>query len=124
MFQVYRSPVRYGRYHHPREPGALLLVQPGPCDLRCDQGVKREGLVYAASPLFKGAGATATWADAASALHDVIALNAYSLDGSYADLFGSNNANSSELIFYRRYGNTNNVEKDNFPIVFQNSDGN
>jgi len=88
------------------------------------KALKGKALLYAASPLFKGAGATATWADAASALHDVIALNAYSLDGSYADLFGSNNANSSELIFYRRYGNTNNVEKDNFPIVFQNSDGN
>jgi hypothetical protein len=80
--------------------------------------------LYAASPLFREAGTTATWADAASALHDVIALNAYSLDANYSNLFGANNANSNELIFYRRYGNTNNVEKGNFPIVFQNSEGN
>ena len=86
--------------------------------------LKAKTLLYAASPLFKDAGATATWEDAASALHDVIALNAYSLDANYSNLFGSNNSTSKELIFYRRYGNTNSVEKDNFPIVFQNSDGN
>ncbi|HVV04976.1 MAG TPA: RagB/SusD family nutrient uptake outer membrane protein, partial [Puia sp.] len=88
------------------------------------KALKARTLLYAASPLFRNAGATATWADAASALHDVIALNAYSLDASYSNLFGANNASSKELIFYRRYGNTNTVEKDNFPIVFQNSDGN
>ncbi|OQP59453.1 carbohydrate-binding protein SusD [Niastella vici] len=86
--------------------------------------LKAKALLYGASPLFKNAGTTATWADAASALHDVIASNAYSLDANYSNLFGANNAGSNELIFYRRYGNTNNVEKDNFPIVFQNSDGN
>ena len=88
------------------------------------KALKARTLLYAASPLFKSAGATSTWADAASALHDVIALNAYSLDANYSNLFGSNNASSRELIFYRLYGNTNSVEKDNFPIVFQNSDGN
>lgn len=88
------------------------------------KALKAKTLLYAASPLFKSAGATATWADAAGALHDVIALNAYALDANYSNLFGANNANSNELIFCRRYGNTNNVEKDNFPIVFQNSDGN
>lgn len=88
------------------------------------KALKARTLLYAASPLFKDAGATATWEDAASALHDVIALNAYSLDANYTNLFGSNNSTSKELIFYRRYGNTNSVEKDNFPIVFQNSDGN
>jgi hypothetical protein len=86
--------------------------------------LKAKALLYGASPLFKEAGATATWADAASALHDVIVSNAYSLDANYSNLFGANNANSGELVFYRRYGNTNNVEKDNFPIVFQNSNGN
>lgn len=86
--------------------------------------LKAKALLYAASPLFKEAGATASWADAAGAYHAVIASNAYSLDANYSNLFGANNASSNELIFYRRYGNTNNVEKDNFPIVFQNSDGN
>ncbi len=88
------------------------------------KALRARTLLYAASPLFKNAGTTATWADAAGALHDVIALNAYSLDANYSNLFGANNASSGELIFYRRYGNTNTVEKDNFPIVFQNSDGN
>lgn len=88
------------------------------------KALKARTLLYAASPLFKSAGATSTWADAASALHDVIALNAYSLDANYSNLFGANNASSKELIFSRRYGNINLVEKDNFPIVFQNSDGN
>lgn len=88
------------------------------------KALKARTLLYAASPLFKDAGATATWEGAASALHDVIALNAYSLDANYTNLFGSNNSTSRELIFYRRYGNTNSVEKDNFPIAFQNSDGN
>ena len=88
------------------------------------KALKARTLLYAASPLFKSAGATSTWADAASALHDVIALNAYSLDANYSNLFGANNASSKELIFSRRYGNTNSVEKDNFPIIFQNSDGN
>ena len=88
------------------------------------KALKARTLLYAASPLFKAAGTTATWADAASALHDVIALNAYSLDSKYSNLFGSSNSSSKELIFYRRYGNINTTEKDNFPIVFQNSDGN
>ena len=88
------------------------------------KALKARTLLYGASPLFKSAGATSTWADAASALHDVIALNAYSLDANYSNLFGANNASSQELIFSRRYGNTNSVEKDNFPIIFQNSDGN
>jgi starch-binding outer membrane protein, SusD/RagB family len=86
--------------------------------------LKAKALLYAASPLFKDAGTTATWADAASALHDVIASNVYSLDGNYSNLFGANNGGSNELIFYRRYGNTNTIEKGNFPIVFQNSEGN
>lgn len=88
------------------------------------KALKARTLLYAASPLFKSAGTTATWGDAASALHDVIALNTYALDATYSNLFGSNNASSKEVIFYRRYGNTNSVEKQNFPIVFQNSDGN
>ncbi|THU35844.1 RagB/SusD family nutrient uptake outer membrane protein [Niastella caeni] len=86
--------------------------------------LKAKALLYGASPLFREAGATATWADAADAFHEVIASNGYSLDANYANLFGANNGSSNELIFYRRYGNTNNVERGNFPIVFLNSDGN
>lgn len=85
--------------------------------------LKARALLYGASPLFTGAGSTTSWADAARAAHDVIALNKYSLDNNYSNLFGSNNTSSNELIFYRRYGAQNNVEYANFPIVFQNSNG-
>ncbi|WP_184548820.1 RagB/SusD family nutrient uptake outer membrane protein [Mucilaginibacter sp. FT3.2] len=97
-------------------------------DGRVTQGairaLKAKALLYGASPLFKDAGSTTTWAQAAKASHDVIALGKYSLDGSYTNLFGSNNTSSGEFIFYRRYGAINNVEYNNFPIVFQNSNGN
>lgn len=97
-------------------------------DGRVTQGairaLKAKALLYGASPLFKDAGSTTTWAQAAKAAHDVIALGKYSLDGSYSNLFGSNNTTSSEFIFYRRYGAINGVEYNNFPIIFQNSNGN
>ncbi|MGF7232101.1 RagB/SusD family nutrient uptake outer membrane protein [Arachidicoccus sp.] len=88
------------------------------------RALKARTLLYAASPLFKAAGATNTWADAAKAAHEVIAMNTYTLDVNYANLFGANNSTSKEVIFYRRYGNTNSVEQNNFPIVFQNANGN
>lgn len=80
-------------------------------------------LLFAASPLFQEAGATQTWVQAAKAAHDVIALGSYQLDGNYANLFGSGNTNSPEVIFYKRYGAINWLEEDNFPIVFQNANG-
>jgi hypothetical protein len=88
------------------------------------KALKAKALLYGASPLFTSNGSTTTWAMAASALHDVIALGSYSLDGNYSNLFGSNNTTSGEVIFYRRYGATNNIEYNNFPIVFQNANGN
>ncbi|WP_183561469.1 RagB/SusD family nutrient uptake outer membrane protein [Mucilaginibacter sp. SP1R1] len=87
------------------------------------KALKARALLYGASPLYTGNGSTTTWAQAASAAHDVIALNAYSLDGNYSNLFGSDNTTSPEFIFYRRYGAQNSVEKNNFPIMFQNSNG-
>ncbi len=85
--------------------------------------LKSRALLYGASPLFKELGSTVTWVQAAKAAHDVIGLNAYSLDGSYDNLFGASNTTSSELIFYRRYGSINWLEYDNFPIAFENSNG-
>lgn len=80
-------------------------------------------LLYAASPLYQQAGATQTWQQAAKAAHDVITLGKYSLDGSYDNLFGSGNTSSPEVIFYQRYGAIGWLEENNFPIVFQNSNG-
>ncbi len=85
--------------------------------------LKSRALLYGASPLFKELGSTVTWAQAAKAAHDVIGLNAYSLDASYGNLFGASNTNSAELIFYKRYGSINWLEYDNFPIAFENSNG-
>ncbi|HEX8023480.1 RagB/SusD family nutrient uptake outer membrane protein [Mucilaginibacter sp.] len=86
--------------------------------------LKAKALLYGASPLFTANGSTTTWAQAAAAAHDVIALGSYSLDASYSNLFGANNTTSGEVIFYRRYGAINSIEYNNFPIVFQNSNGN
>jgi hypothetical protein len=86
--------------------------------------LKAKALVYGASPLFTANGSTTTWAQAAAAAHDVIVLGSYSLDANYSNLFGANNTTSGEVIFYRRYGAINAIEYNNFPIVFQNSNGN
>lgn len=88
------------------------------------KALKAKALLYGASPLYKEAGSTISWADAASAANDVIKLKKYSLDASYSKLFGPDNTSTAELIFYRRYGSINWPEKDNFPIVFENSNGN
>jgi hypothetical protein len=86
--------------------------------------LKAKVLLYGASPLFTANGSTTTWATAAAAAHDVIAMGSYSLDANYSNLFGANNTTSGEVIFYRRYGAINAIEYNNFPIVFQNSNGN
>lgn len=88
------------------------------------KALKARTLLYAASPLFKDAGSTGTWAAAASAAHDVIAMNVFSLDPTYANMFSSANTTSPEVIFFRRYGAQNGIEYNNFPIIFQGSNGN
>lgn len=86
--------------------------------------LKAKALLYGASPLFVANGSTTTWAQAAAAAHDVIASGSYSLDANYSNLFGANNTTSGEVIFYRRYAAINALEYNEFPIVFQNSNGN
>lgn len=86
--------------------------------------LKSRALLYAASPLYVEGGSKATWAEAAAAAREVIALNKYQLDGSYSNLFGSNNSASSEYILDRRYGSVNTLEFNNFPISFDRSNGN
>jgi starch-binding outer membrane protein, SusD/RagB family len=88
------------------------------------KALKSRALLYAASPLFKDAGSTFTWVDAAAAASDVIKMNVYNLDGSYANLFGATNATSIEAIFFRRFGDQNWFEFNNYPIVFEKSNGN
>ena len=88
------------------------------------KALKSRAVLYAASPLFKEAGSTFTWADAAAAAREVIAMNVFSLDASYANVFGSANATSVEAIFFKRYENQNAFERSNFPIAFEGSNGN
>ncbi|MDP4210809.1 MAG: RagB/SusD family nutrient uptake outer membrane protein [Bacteroidota bacterium] len=88
--------------------------------------LKSRLLLYAASPAYAHKGTTTTWADAAKAGHDVIALGKYSLvaGSSYGNLFGSSNTTQTELIFYKRYGSINTLEKANYPISFDATNGN
>ncbi|AXY78025.1 RagB/SusD family nutrient uptake outer membrane protein [Paraflavitalea soli] len=88
------------------------------------KALKARALLYAASPLYKDAGSTFTWADAAAAAREVIAMNVFNLDASYANVFGATNVASAEAIFFRRHGNQNGLERNNFPIVFEGSNGN
>ena len=97
-------------------------------DGRITQGaiktLRAKVLLYGASPLYKENGTTTSWAEAAEAAHDVIALGQYSLSSSYSDLFSSSNSTSNEVIFKRRYGSINWLEQSQFPITFVGSEGN
>lgn len=88
------------------------------------KALKAKALLFAASPLFKDAGSTYTWADAAAAANEVIKMNIFNLDASYANLFGASNATSTEAIFFKRYSDQNGFEYNNFPIMFEKSNGN
>lgn len=88
------------------------------------KALKSRAVLYAASPLFKDAGSSFTWEDAAAAAREVVAMNVFNLDASYANLFGANNAASVEAIFFERFGAQNGFERNNFPIVFENANGN
>ncbi|UMB52410.1 RagB/SusD family nutrient uptake outer membrane protein [Lutibacter sp. A64] len=79
--------------------------------------LKARMLLYAASPLHNTTGNASLWVDAAEAAKSVLDLDAYTLEGNYADIV--NNYLSSELIFERRQGTTNGFEQRNFPIGFE-----
>ena len=87
------------------------------------KALKARTLLYAASPLYKAAGSTVTWADAAAAANEVIKTGQYNLSTSYATLFGASNATAREFIFKRRYGGLNWLEFNQFPISFVGSNG-
>ncbi|WP_430811879.1 MULTISPECIES: RagB/SusD family nutrient uptake outer membrane protein [unclassified Carboxylicivirga] len=80
--------------------------------------VKARALLYYASPLFNPDNNSERWQKAAKAAHDVIETNLYSLDNSYEGLFkGSNTSTSPEVIWALRLGQTNLLEKSNYPIA-------
>ncbi len=107
-----------------RTSSATSWYESGRATYGAIKALKARALLYAASPLYKDAGSIYTWADAAAAARDVIAMNLFNLDASYANLFGATNVASVEAIYFKRYGNQNGIERANFPIVFEGSDGN
>lgn len=79
--------------------------------------LKSRVLLYAASPLYNPDNDPEKWKAAASAANELLAMNAYSLDTNYKDLFiGDRSAKSPETIFAIRQGATNELEKKNYPI--------
>ncbi len=79
--------------------------------------LKSRALLYQASPLFNPDNTAIKWENAAEAAREVIALNSYSLDANYQNLFiAPLSRNSPEVIFFRHYGNSNNMETVNYPI--------
>jgi hypothetical protein len=108
----------------PRNMSAYSWYEDGRITHGAIKALKARTLLYAASPTWKAAGSTVSWADAAKAAHDVISLNQYSLAPDYASLFGANNATSAEIIFKRRYGALNWFEYSQFPVSFVGSNGN
>lgn len=79
--------------------------------------LKARALLYAASPLHNESNDIAKWARAADAAHEVMALNQYTLDDDYQDLFlEDNTALSPEVIWAIRLGESNDLEKANYPI--------
>jgi hypothetical protein len=79
--------------------------------------LKSRALLYAASPLHNPLSDLTKWQQAATAAHDVIALNQYSLDNNYQNLFVGDYTNlSSEVIWSIRLGPTNTLEEQNYPI--------
>lgn len=79
--------------------------------------VKSRALLYAASPLHNPSNDLSKWQAAARAALDVIELNQYTLDEDYSGLFLRQQAAiSPEVIWSIRLGETNELERANYPI--------
>jgi hypothetical protein len=79
--------------------------------------IKLRALMLYASPLYNSNNDLGRWQKAASAANDIINLKQFSLDDDYANLFvADNTVKSSEVIWALRFGETNELEKLNYPI--------
>ncbi len=78
--------------------------------------LKARMLLYAASPLNNPASNPALWKKAADAAKDIVALNAFSLETSFANVFITRKNKEVILAFQR--GQTNDVEANNAPVGF------
>ena len=84
--------------------------------------IKARTLLYAASPLHNPENDLKKWEAAATAAHDLITNPdlEYGLDDSYGTYFtGANPLNSKETIYAVRRSQSNNMEKNNYPIATQ-----
>ena len=79
--------------------------------------IKSRALLYAASPQFNPSNSKAKWAAAATAAYQIINMGIFSLNSSYSNLFITDATNtSSETIWAIRSGQTNDLERKNYPI--------
>ncbi len=84
--------------------------------------IKARVLLYAASPLHNPSGDKAKWKRAAAAAYDLInhAELHYSLDNDYNAYFrGNRSLTSAETIYVVRRGQSNTLERNNYPIATQ-----
>ena len=82
--------------------------------------IKARVLLYAASPLHNPSHKIEKWQRAAKAASDLLSdpVLTYGLDTDYAAYFrGSNSLTSKESIYIVRRANTNDMEKNNYPIA-------
>ncbi len=82
--------------------------------------LKNRARLYAASPLYNPSGEPSKWLAAAEAAKEFLDLNSalklYTLHGDYGELFlPPNSFDSPEVIWSRRYGEGNFVERANYP---------
>lgn len=81
--------------------------------------LRAKAALYAASSLFNKDNDKAKWEKAAEYAYSLIGQAAelgYKLDGNFNNLFGAQNNNSKEVIFYIPTGSNNDFEKKNFPF--------
>ena len=84
--------------------------------------IKSRTLLYAASPLHNPTNDVAKWIAAAEAANELITNKdlTYSLASDYGSYFtGANPINSAETIYAVRRSQSNNMEKNNYPIATQ-----
>ena len=87
--------------------------------------LKARTLLYKASPLFNTAGNREWWLDAARANYDVIRYaGEWGIQlGNYADIWGPNNGDGSEIIMASKQGSISTWETFNYPIGVENGQG-
>ncbi len=84
--------------------------------------LKARTLLYKASPLFNTTGNKEWWLDAAQASHDLLTrAGGWGIKlGKYADLWGPNNGDGTEVIFAAKQGALSSWESYNYPVGVEN----